>query len=108
MQYTQALVKKARWMRHARREARDHVSGRGVLTWDDGSQSQRTVVEVSNLSEHGMQLASTEPLSVGQRAYITGDEFRCVGTVRHCEAAGGRFCVGIEFSHEPNVKNAMD
>ena len=107
MSTTQELTAPSRWMRHARREPRDSVSGWGTLTWDDGVRSQRAVVEVRNLSDNGVQVNMSEALRSGTRAYLTGTEFRCVGTVRHCEGEEGQFRIGIEFDYRPNFKDAI-
>ena len=92
---------------------RDPVTGYGVLTWDDdtlwgdGKRSKQAAVEVKDVSDGGLQMLTHEPIKVGSLAYLTGEEFRCVGTVRYCRTDPSGFRVGLKFSLEPNHKNAV-
>ena len=93
--------------REVRREPRGAVRGRGGLTWDDGIASRRIPVEVRDISENGVQVIAPKPITVGVSAYLTGEEFRCIGTVRYCKSEGRGFLVGLEFNREPHYKNAV-
>ena len=93
--------------RGLRKEQRDIVSGGGELTWDAGTTSKRTPVEVSNISDSGAQLVARIPLKVGISAYLTGKQFRCMGTVRYCKDDPRGFLIGLKFSQEPHRKNAL-
>ena len=90
-----------------RKQLRDAVFGRGVLTWDDGMSSRQVPVEVRNISENGVQVIAPIPIAVGVAAHLTGKEFRCIGTVRYCESDRHGFLVGLEFNREPHYKNAV-
>lgn len=93
--------------RELRGEARDPVFGVGVLTWDEGYGARQAQVEVCNISNSGAQVFGATELPAGSKAYLTGDQFRCVGTVRYCQAQSAGFMVGLEFSLEPNDKDAL-
>ena len=94
-------------MREVRRDQRDRVRGSGELTWDEGRTSRRVFVEVSDISDGGIGVIAPNPLPVGIRAFLTGEQFRCIGIVRHCNSNGRRFRVGIEFNREPHHKNGV-
>ena len=89
------------------RERRDRVCGCGELTWDDGHASKRAEVEVCDLSDNGVQVRASIPIPVGMPAYLTGEEFRCIGTVRYCNRFEQGYRVGLQFNSEPNRKNAI-
>ena len=80
---------------------------RGELTWDDGIASRRIPVEVRDISESGVRVIAPKPITVGVSAYLTGEEFRCTGTVRYCKSNGRGFLVGLEFNRERHYKNAV-
>ena len=86
-----------------RKEIRDPVFGRGELTWDDGVTSKQMPVEVRNISDRGAQLL----VKAGIAAFLTGEEFRCMGTVRYCTDDPRGFLIGLEFSRDPHYKNAV-
>ena len=86
---------------HFEEAAHEPSPGWGTLTWDHGRGAQRAVVQVSALSDSGAQVYLDVKLRSGTRAYLTGTEFRCVGTVRRCEGEQGMYRVGIEFAYKP-------
>ncbi len=90
-----------------RKEVREPVFGRGELTWDDGATSKQPRVEVRNISDRGVQLLARTPIKAGISAFLTGEEFRCMGTVRYCTDDPRGFLLGLEFSREPHYKNAV-
>lgn len=90
-----------------RLEPRDAVVGQGVLTWDEGSGARQARVEVRNISDNGVQLAAVTHLSAGTKAYLTGEQFRCIGTVRYCQRDGLGFLLGLEFHRSPNYKDSL-
>ncbi len=96
-----------------REHPREPVTGFGVLTWDDdagrgdGTRSKQATVEVRNISDGGLQMLTYEPIKAGSLVYLTGEEFRCVGTVRYCRTDPEGYVVGLKFSLEPNHKNAV-
>ena len=94
-------------MRELRKETRDTVVGQGDLTWDDGGASRYIPVDVSNISENGVQLIVPRRIAVGTPAFLTGEEFRCIGTVRYCASDGSLFLVGLEFNRKPHYKNGV-
>lgn len=91
-----------------RKEVRDPVFGRGELTWDDGASAKQMSVEVRNISDRGAQLLVRTPLKAGLAAFLTGEQFRCMGTVRYCTDDRHGFLVGLEFSRDPHYKNAVE
>ncbi len=93
--------------RDLRREPRETVCGRGELTWDDGVAARQIPVGVRNISDHGMQVIAPKRVAVGISVFLTGEQFRCIGTVRYCESDSGGFLVGLEFNREPHHKNAV-
>lgn len=103
----EAVLDREQWRKSGRREERFPVSGRGILTWDDGSRSRQVAVEVRDISDGGVLVVASTPVGVGNRAYLTGIEFRCIGVVRHCEAHEGLFRIGLKFSQKPNFKNSV-
>jgi len=90
-----------------RKEVRDPVFGRGELTWVDGTTSKQMPVEVRNISDRGVQLLVRTPIRAGIAAFLTGEEFRCMGIVRYCADDPRGFLIGLEFSREPHYKNAV-
>jgi hypothetical protein len=90
-----------------RKEIRDPVFGRGELTWDDGVTARQMRVEVRNISNKGVQLLARTPIREGISAFLTGEEFRCMGTVRYCTDDLRGFLIGLEFSRDPHFKNAV-
>ena len=90
-----------------RRESRDVVCGEGELTWDDGVISRKRSVEVRNISDNGVQVHSRVMAPVGAAAYLTGEHFRCLGTVRYCKSDERGYLIGLELNKEPYDKNAM-
>lgn len=90
-----------------RREARDVVCGEGELTWDDGVVSRKHSVDVCNISDSGVQVRSRVHAPVGAAAYLTGEHFRCVGSIRYCRSNDAGYLVGIELNNDPHYKNAM-
>ena len=93
--------------RGRRKEHRDRVSGGGELTWDVGTTSKQCPVEVSNISNGGAQLVARTRLKVGISAYLTGEQFRCMGSVCYCKHDPRGFLIGLKFSREPHFKNAV-
>lgn len=86
---------------------RTHVTGNGVLTWDAGNGARQCSATVRNLGDGGLQLLVSRPLSQGWTAYLTGEMFECVGKVRYCVPEQGGFLVGLEFSHDPYLRNTV-
>lgn len=94
-------------IRALRKEQRDPVVGEGLLTWDDGTESQQMAVEVQNISDHGAQVVAADALTPGTAAHLTGEELRCMAVVRYCKADPKGFLLGLKFSRDPHNKNAI-
>ena len=62
---------------------------------------------MKNISDGGVQLLTRIPIKVGIAAYLTGDEFCCIGRVRYCTDVPNGFLVGLQFSRDPHHKNAV-
>jgi hypothetical protein len=72
------------------------------VSWPDGQGNFKfAAVKGVNLSRTGLQVEAPEPIPV--RAYVTvrSEQLKlaCSASVRHCARCGGRFTVGLEFSH---------
>lgn len=93
--------------RELREEARDPVFGSGLLTWDEGHGARKAQVEVRNISDSGAQVFGSTEMRAGAKAYLTGDQFRCVGTIRYCQAHSSGFMAGLEFNLQPNDKDGL-
>jgi hypothetical protein len=94
-------------IRALRTEQHDPVIGEGMLSWDDGSESQQIAVEVQNISEHGAQVVAADALAPGTAANLTGEELRCRAVVRYCKTDPKGFLLGLKFSRDPHNKNAI-
>ena len=71
------------------------------LFWDDAGGRTRYVSVLSlDISENGLQVDSSEPLPVNTRVSLRADliEFAGVAVVKHVEAQGSRFLLGLELS----------
>jgi hypothetical protein len=87
-----------------RRTDRDAVSGEAELKWLglDGH-TLSLPVTVLDLSESGAGLSAAARPPVGQSVQLIGNQFDCVGVVRHCcDTGSGRFHLGLLFARPPH------
>jgi len=88
-----------------RRTQRLPTSGTASLEWVEGASSPRlTHIQVKNVSDEGMTVECPEHIEP-QLVRITGEEWQCIGWLRHCHREQGRFQAGIQFAQKPYQKN---
>jgi len=93
---------------YSRSEERLAARGPGKLTWDAGHGARECVVEVRNISSAGVQVASKRPLQPGWTAYLTGEQFECLGEVEYCVSVDTGYLVGMSFRREPYFRNSVN
>ncbi|AGF77294.1 PilZ domain-containing protein [Desulfocapsa sulfexigens DSM 10523] len=68
----------------------------------EGRQTTYSMGRTLDVSEHGLQLEVTQPMSVGDTLLVTvgieDDLIDLVGEVKYAKEASKRYTVGIEFS----------
>jgi len=92
---------------YSRSEPRLPAKGPATMTWDAGNGSRESQVEVRNISSAGVQVVSKRPLQPGWTAYLTGEQFECLGEVEYCVSVDVGFYVGMSFRREPYFRNAV-
>lgn len=94
-------------LRSRRLANRVRVSGGGVLSWDDGKRSYECSAQVRDTSDGGLQLLLSRAVPVGSTAYLTGETFQCLGTVRYCQASADGYAVGLSFVRDPYFRGRL-
>jgi len=94
-------------MHYSRRQERYEVTGTGKLTWDSGTGSEECSVVVRNINSKGVQVVASSALEPGSVAYLSGDEFECLGDVRYCRSTVEGFLVGLSFRQDPFFRNSV-
>ena len=63
---------------------------------------------VTNISEGGLQLESSEAMHPDRMVWITGATFECVGWTRYCNRRANGFLIGVELTRQPYLKDSCD
>jgi len=98
---------KTQAMQYQRLQERYQTTGSAQLTWDSGDGARECSARVRNINSGGAQLVTAKALEPGSVAYLTGDQFECLGEVVYCRTSAGSFVVGIRFRYEPYLRNSI-